>query len=65
MELASEGQVEQLNALLDLVKLDEKTVTKWKDAAGVDTWGMMDINTIQKCIAFLEKKLKKLEKVGV
>lgn len=54
---ATREQVEELTDLIDLGLLDESTLNKWKDKAGVEKWAEMDTETIAKCITALKKKL--------
>lgn len=57
LKQASAEQVQQLGTLLDAVKVDDATLVKWREKAGVDTWAEMDSDTIQKCIDSLKKKV--------
>jgi adenosyl cobinamide kinase/adenosyl cobinamide phosphate guanylyltransferase len=54
---ATPAQIEELNRLLDVVKLDEGTTDKWLAAANVSTWDEMPEDKISKCIEALKGKL--------
>lgn len=56
--LASPSQVEEIKRLIELVRLDDATVTSWMTKADVDDWPEMTSETIQKCIGFVQKKLE-------
>jgi GTPase SAR1 family protein len=58
--MATKEQVDRVKKLIDIVKVDEETVTKWFTKADVDIWEEMNSETIQKCIDFLEKKVATL-----
>jgi hypothetical protein len=57
--LATEQQVAAILALLKVVRVEEETILKWFDKAGVEDWSEMDIATIAKCIDHLTSKLPK------
>lgn len=59
VEPATADQIRIVQQLCEVVKLDDETRIKWFDKAGVDSWGEMDAETIQKCIDFLTNKLPK------
>lgn len=56
--LASPEQTAELARLLELVKLPDGVTEKWLKKADVDEYAEMDTETIGKCIAFLQDKLK-------
>ena len=56
--LATPEQVAEVTRLLDIVKLPDGVVEKWMTKASVDSFAEMDNETIQKCISFLQEKLK-------
>lgn len=56
---ASADQIRIVQQLSEVVKLDDETQIKWFEKAGVDSWGEMDAETIQKCIDHLTAKLPK------
>lgn len=56
---ATAEQIRIMQKMVEIVKLDDDTQTKWFEKAGVDSWGEMDAETIQKCIDFLTNKLPK------
>lgn len=55
--MATKEQIERVKKLIEVVKVDDETVTKWMDKADVDAWEEMNAEQIQKCIDFLEKKV--------
>lgn len=57
-ELASQEQIKEIKRLIDLLKVPEETVQKWLDKASSDGWSDMPKESIQKCIDFLESKIK-------
>jgi hypothetical protein len=58
IELASADQVKEITRLIDLLKIPEETVQKWKMNAKAETFEMMDKEKIQKCIEHLKSKLQ-------
>ncbi len=59
VEPASAEQIRVVQQLCEVVKIDDETRIKWFDKAGVDSWGEMDAETVQKCIDHLSNKLPK------
>jgi len=59
LQLASAEQVSALVALIEAVKVDNETLSKWKEKAEVDCWSEMDAETIGKCLTHLTAKLPK------
>lgn len=57
-ELATIEQVNELIRLIDLIKVPEELWKKWLDKASSETWGEMPKDSIQKCIDFLQSKIK-------
>jgi hypothetical protein len=57
-ELASVDQVNEINRLIELLKISDETVQKWKMSAKTETFETMDKEKIQKCIEHLNSKLK-------
>lgn len=57
VELATPEQVARVKGLLEVVKIDEGTVSEWLSKADVSEWSEMTSETIEKCIKFIEKKL--------
>lgn len=57
IQLASAEQVIKIQQLLGVVKIDDEDVSAWFNKAGVDSWNEMKADDIEKCIAFIEKKL--------
>ncbi len=55
--MATVEQVAKVRHLLEIVKVDNETVTSWFTKADVSSWEEMTGETIQKCIDHLEKKL--------
>ncbi len=58
VKLATEEQVAKLNSLLEVAKLPEGTVEKWKKKAGVDEFSEMAGPDVEKCIAHVQNLLK-------
>lgn len=59
IDTASAEQVNQLNTLVQILRVDQDTIDKWKEKAGVDEFAEMDSATISKCIDYLTKQLPK------
>ncbi len=57
-ELANESQVKEIVRLIELIKFPEETYHKWLEKAGSETWEEMPKEDIQKCIDFLQSKIK-------
>lgn len=60
IKLASPEQVKHLNELINAVRVEKDTTDKWLEKAGIETFDEMDVETIQKCITALTKKLPKV-----
>ncbi|MFA5340441.1 MAG: AAA family ATPase [Clostridia bacterium] len=56
--MATIEQVERINKLIEIVKIDAETVEKWFSKADVENWAEMTGEQIQKCIDFLGKKVE-------
>lgn len=59
--MATKEQVMEVVHLLDVVKVDDETVSDWFTRSDVDSWDEMSGERIQKCIDFLKKKISPLE----
>lgn len=57
-ELADDSQVKELVRLIDLIKIPTEISQKWLDKAGSEKWEEMPKDAIQKCIDFLQSKIK-------
>ena len=55
--MATKEEVARVKKLIEIVKVDDETITKWFTKADVETWEEMTFETIRKCIEFLEKKI--------
>jgi hypothetical protein len=55
--LATPEQVIELKRLIELLKVSEDDVQKWKDKAGAETFDEMQSEKIDKCINFLNSKI--------
>jgi hypothetical protein len=55
--LATADQVTTLRQLIKVVRVDQDTIDKWFNKAGVETFEEMDTATIAKCIEFLTKQV--------
>jgi len=58
MALATKEQLDEIQHLLETVKIDEATINTWLTKADVDEWSEMTFDTLQKCIDFLKKKIE-------
>lgn len=58
VKMASPEQVTEIKRLVDLVKVDEATISGWFTKADVNDWSEMTGDMIQKCIGFVQKKLE-------
>lgn len=56
--LATPEQIAEIKRLLDIVKLDEKEISKWFSKAKVESWEEMETSTIEKCILAMKGKVK-------
>ena len=61
--MATKEQVSCIKKLIETVKVEDETVTKWMTKADVDSWEEMTAETIQKCIDFLQKKVSDVTKI--
>lgn len=61
IDMATKEQVEKLNKLIEVVKIDEETVNKWLLKADAMSFEEMTAEQISKCIEFVEKKLAALK----
>lgn len=59
IKLSTPEQLKQLDAMIQVLKVDAEVIEKWKDKAGVETFAEMDTDTIAKCIAYLDAKIPK------
>lgn len=57
-KLADKKQVEKLKHLVELLKIEEEIVEKWKTKANAETFEEMSYDKIQACIDYLESKFK-------
>lgn len=56
--MSTKEQVAEVIRLLDVVKVDDETVSDWFTRADVESWEEMSGERIQKCIDFLKKKIE-------
>lgn len=56
--LATKEQLEEIKRLIELLKVPEDVVQKWLDKSGSETLDEMKTEDIQKCIDFLNSKIK-------
>lgn len=54
--LATPEQVAELTRLIELVKLPDETIDKWKARADAESFEEMNTESIQKCINFIKEK---------
>ncbi len=57
-EISTLEQVCEILRLIGLLKISPEIYQKWLDKAGAETWEEMPKDDIQKCIDFLESKIK-------
>jgi hypothetical protein len=57
-ELASKEQVVEINRLIDLIKVPPEMYQKWLDKASSEGFEEMPRDAIQKCIDYLQSKIK-------
>ena len=57
-ELAAPEQVKELVRLIDLIKVPEEVSQKWLDKSSSEKWEEMPKDAIQKCIDYLQSKIK-------
>jgi len=57
-EIASSEQIKELLRLIELIKVPEEMWSKWLDKGNSETWSEMPKESIQKCIDFLQSKIK-------
>jgi len=55
--MATKEQIERVNKLIEVVKVDEETITKWLTKADADDFSDLNNEQITKVIDFLEKKV--------
>lgn len=58
-QLATGEQVDEINRLVELMKVPGETLDKWLDKAGAENWGEMPAEAIQKCIDHLKNQATK------
>ena len=56
-KLATQEQVQEVNRLIELLKVPEEIIEKWMKKAEADTFDEMGSDYIQKCIDFLKKQI--------
>lgn len=57
IRLATKEQVSEINRLIDLLKVPEETIGKWKKKAESESFDEMNFEYIHKCIEFLKKQI--------
>lgn len=57
-ELASDEQIAEILRLIDLIKVPQEVYQKWLDKANSEKWEEMPCDAINKCIDFLQLKIK-------
>lgn len=55
--MATPEQVQEINSLLEVVRIPEGIVEKWFSKAQVDAWDDMPADTIAKCIEYVRARL--------
>lgn len=56
--LATQTQVERIKELLEIVKITDEEIEKWFKKFDVDEWSEMTGEQIDRCILFIEKRMK-------
>lgn len=56
--MATPEQVTKIRRLIETVRLEDEIVQKWLKKAAADTFDEMSAEQIEKCIAFIEAKIK-------
>lgn len=56
-KLATPDQVQEIKRLIELLKVPEETIEKWKKKAESETFDEMSFDFIQRCIDFLKKQI--------
>ncbi len=64
-ELATIEQVKELKNLIELLKAPEDVVQKWLDKSNAETFEEMNKSAIQKCIDYLQSKIKEINNVVI
>ena len=62
ISMATKEQVEKIEKLLEIVKVDDAIVNKWFTAADCDSFEQFKSEQIEKCIGYLENQLKPIVK---
>jgi hypothetical protein len=57
-KLATEKQVEEIGRLIELLKIGEDVTDRWLDKAGAETFAEMPTDAAQKCIDWMNAKIK-------
>lgn len=58
VNMATHEQVLKLNQLIEVVKIDDETISKWLVKADAGSFEELTSDQIDKCIEFVEKKIK-------
>lgn len=58
VELASDKQVKELNRLIELLSVPKENIDKWLSKADAEDFSEMNQQEIQKCIDYLQSKIK-------
>jgi hypothetical protein len=56
--MATPEQVAEMRRLVEIVRLDEETKSKWLSKANADDWAEMSTDQIAKCIGFIKSKIE-------
>lgn len=64
LDMATPEQVSRIKKLIDFVKVDQEEINKWFAKADVSEWDEMTSEQINKCIAFVEKRLGLVNQEG-
>ena len=59
--MATQQHIDKINKLIQIVNIDDETITKWFTKADINSFDEMTADQIEKCIKYVEKKLDKLK----
>ncbi len=58
--MATKEQVSRINVLINHINVEDEVVNKWFNKAGVDKFDEMTSEQIEKCLKYLDKKVKEV-----
>lgn len=57
IDLATKDQIEEINRLLEMVSIPEKTISSWHNKEKADTFNEFSSENIQKCIEYIKSQV--------